>query len=128
MSKLLVDSSIIVDFLRLKSKDSTHLQQLANQGHQLYISIITHAELYSGKSIWESTNAKKELGLVLSGLQVLKLDERISKKAGETRAKYGQNIPDAIIAATAIFHKLPLATLNIKDFMSIKNLKIHKQV
>lgn len=122
--KLLLDSSVIVDFLRVKDKNSTILQRLADKNYQLYISIITHTELYAGKRTWESTAAGKELELVLSGLEILNLDTTISKNAGKIRSEYNLEIADAIIAATAIFHKLDLATLNIKHFAKVKGVKL----
>lgn len=126
MKKILVDSAVVVDFLRVKNRDSTLLQSLANQKYKLFISIITHVELYAGKSIWQSKVARKELELILSGLEILKLEEKTSKKAGELRAHYDIGIADAIVAATAISNKLTLATLNVKDFQKIKDLKLFR--
>ena len=37
---------------------------------------------------------------------------------------HGLLIPDAIIAATAIIHEIPLYTENIKDFKFIPNLEL----
>ena len=36
------------------------------------------------------------------------------------------SIPDALIAATAIEHQLPLYTLNLKDFRFIAGLQIYE--
>jgi len=124
MSKILLDSSIIVDFLRLKNRDFTFLQQLVDQKYQSYISIITHTELYAGKSIWKSDLAQKELERILLGIEILKLDEKISMEAGKLRSTYNIEITDAIIAATALYHKLELVTLNTKDFQEISGLKL----
>ncbi|MEK7616609.1 MAG: type II toxin-antitoxin system VapC family toxin [Patescibacteria group bacterium] len=126
MMGLLIDTSIILDFLRQKDKSKTIYIKLEQSQTNLYISIISPTELYSGKSIWEKNTAREDLELVLSGLQILKLDEIISKNAGELRAQYGLGIGDAIIAQTAIFHKLKLATLNVKDFEKIKGIKLYK--
>lgn len=35
------------------------------------------------------------------------------------------NIPDALIAATALRHALPLFTLNVKDFRFIPGLQLY---
>lgn len=124
MKKILLDSSVVVDFIRVNNKASTIFQKLLNLGYQLCISVMTHTELYSGKSVWESPVARKELEFILSGLQIFKLDEKVSKKAGNLKATYHIEIADAIIAATAIAYKLELATLNTKDFAKIKGLKL----
>lgn len=40
------------------------------------------------------------------------------------RKNHNIKLPDAIIAATAIFHNLVLITRNLKDFQNIKHLKV----
>jgi len=129
MAKILLDTSIIVDYLRRKDKDQTTLYKLTldEAKNELYISIITHAECYAGKSVWESEDVKRALEIILSGFKILSLEEKISEKTGEIKAKYGTNIPDAAIAATAIAHKLIFATLNVKDFEDIEGIKFFKE-
>lgn len=126
MTKILVDTSIIVDFLRRKDRGNTIFFNLIEDKYQLYASIITHTESYAGKKIWENKYAMDELELLLNRITILPLQENISKKAGEIKAKNGADVLDAIIAATSIIHDLDLATLNIKDFERIKGLKLFK--
>ena len=40
------------------------------------------------------------------------------------RQKKNMSLGDAIIASTALVHKLPLVTANVDDFFWIKELKI----
>ena len=108
MADILIDTSIIIDYLRQKDKSKTINFKLESGQSKLFISIITHAESYSGKSIWEKKEAKENLKELLSGFQILSLDEKTSEKAGEIRVSYSTSITDAIIAATAITHKLQL--------------------
>ena len=61
-------------------------------------------------------------------MHILPLETEISKKAGEIRAKNNTTIIDAIIAATAINHGLSLATLNLKDFEDIEELRLLSNV
>lgn len=124
MKKLVVDTSVIIDFLRSNNKENSMLYKLAEE--DLYISIVTHTELYAGKSIWENNEARESLEKVLSGMSFVTLDKRISERAG--RIKYYSNISliDALIAATALIDSMELVTLNIKDFKKVKGLKIFK--
>ncbi len=122
--KLLIDISVIIDFQRTKQKQNTWLFQLADHGEDLYISIITHTELYAGSSIWENPGKKKELEIVLSNLTVLPLNLEVSQMTGKIRHKYGIKITDAIIAATAISNKIPLVSFDKRDFPKVKNLKL----
>lgn len=124
MTKILIDTSVIIDFLRRKDKENSLLFTLAQDKRQLYVSIITHTELYAGKSVWEKKEAAKDLEMLFSGVEILPLGEEISKKAGEIKARHAINLLDAIIAATALSSGLDLATLNTKDFKKIDGLTL----
>ena len=58
-------------------------------------------------------------------------DQDVSESAAgliETYSKsHGRQIPDAIIAATALSLNVALLTLNIKDFKYINGLKVDSQ-
>ena len=124
LNKILLDTSIIIDYLRIRNKNSTILKYLADKNYKLFISIISHTELYAGKNIWKEAVARKELELVLSGLEILNLDKTISIKAGKIRSEYNLEITDSIIASTALSYKLKLATLNVRDFKDIKAIQL----
>ena len=126
MSSILLDSSVIVDFLRVKDKEITLFKHILETFDILYLPLIGHTELFSGKSIWERVGAREDLETILSEIEVLLYDRDLSERAGEIRAKYNTSITDSIVAATAIKHKLKLATLNIKDFKNVKGLKLAK--
>lgn len=125
MNKVLVDTLIIIDYLRKKNKNQTILLQLGEEKIKLYASIITHTECYAGKSIWEKKAAMEALKIIFSGIKILPLEENISEKAGRISAENGINLLDAIIASTAISHKLAFSTLNIRDFKKIKGLELY---
>lgn len=127
MKKILLDTSVVIDFLRRSDKEETLLFRLAKDSYSLYISIVTHTELYAGKSVWESKKGQQELQILFSGMYLLSLESEVSQKAGEIKAYYDTNLLDAIIAATAIIYSLELATLNIKDFQNIRGLKLYGQ-
>lgn len=124
--KVLVDSSVIIDFLRVKDRKRTLLFNLVDKNHQLYISVITHTELFAGKSIWESKKAYNEVTDLFSEIKILPLTEEISEKSGQIKVRFGLDIIDAIIAATAVLTNLELITLNTKDFKKVKGLKLFK--
>ena len=120
---MLIDSSLIIDFLRRKDKPKTWFYSLISGGNKQMVSVITQAELYAGKSVWEKRRAQNELKLIFSALNILPLSENIAVESGRIRAIYGIDLIDAIIAATAISKSLPLATLNPKHFKPITGLK-----
>lgn len=126
MAKILIDTSIIIDHLRLKNKKQTILTKIFLAGHDLFTSILTHTESYAGKSIWKNKDARTYLENILADMKILPLTEKLSIEAGQISAIYNLETVDAIIAATALFHKLELATLNVKDFEKIAGLKLKK--
>jgi hypothetical protein len=66
---------------------------------------------------------------LLTRLATLDMDREIADRAGELiadskRAGRALSVPDAIITATAINHRLALVTLNPGDFQSIAGLSL----
>lgn len=121
---MLIDSSLIIDFLRRQDKSKSWFYFLVSANKRSLVSVITQAELYAGKSVWESRRARDELKLIFSTVTVLPLSEEIAITAGKIRAIYAVNLIDAIIAATAVSKSVPLATLNPKHFSPIAGLRL----
>lgn len=126
--EVLLDTSVLIDFLRQKQKRNTWFYALAKQGQPLAASIITHTELFAGKSVWEKSKARKELESIFAGISLIPLNQEISILAGKIRAKNKTDLIDAIIAATAVSEKIALATLNPKHFEKISGLRLVKKV
>lgn len=126
MSKVLIDTSIIIDAIRQKNIEQTIFYKLAENYEELSISILTHAESYAGKSVWESKKAMAALEVLFLKVEVLYPDINISRAAGKIQSEHSIGIVDSLIAATALAHSLPLATLNTKHFEKVKGLKLHK--
>lgn len=124
--KILLDTSIVIDFLRRKDKQKTLFYQVADE--ELYVSIISHTELYAGRSVWEKKEAQAELEELFSGLVILPLETRISQKAGSFKMLHTEiSLLDCIIGATAFIHKLEIATLNVKDFRKMEQIRLFKR-
>lgn len=121
---MLIDSSLIIDFIRRQDKPNSWFYSLISAKRPSFVSVITQAELYAGKSVWENRRARDELKLIFSALTILPLSGEIAITAGKIRAIYAVNLIDAIIAATAIFKSIPLATLNPKHFHAIAGIKL----
>lgn len=126
MKNVLLDTSVIIDFVRRKDKKSTLLFGLSKKGYKLYISILTHTELYAGTNVWRTIEAEQDLEKLFYGINILPLETEISRKAGKIRAQNNTTIIDAIIAATAINHGLSLVTLNLRDFENIEEISLYK--
>jgi predicted nucleic acid-binding protein len=121
--KFLLDTSVVIDFLRSKDKEQSLLYLLSEE--DLSVSIVTHTELYAGKSVWESKRGRQELDKILSGVKMLSLTQAVSVEAGKIYAyNHTSDLIDAIIAATAIVYKCKLVTLNRKHFEKIPDLSL----
>jgi len=121
---VLLDTSVIIDFLRAKNRNETKFYKLAEKGVNLYISILTYAELHAGKSVWENQKALYSLQKILSGLTVIYLTEVTAREAGRIRATYKLDLIDSIITATALEKDISLATLNTKHFTKVTGLNV----
>ena len=86
-----------------------------------HFSFITEIELLGkpGISIPEIKNIQSLLNTCVKVAHV----EEINKLTISIKQKYKIKLPDAIIAATAIYYKLPLLTFD-KGFMQIKSLDL----
>ncbi len=123
MANLLLDTTVIIDFLRKDKKAIEYLSSLSSPT----ISIITEGEIYEGAI---SANELKILIKTLSNFTILPITEEISILGigllRQYRLSHGLHILDAIIAATATCSNLILKTGNYKNFQFIKDLQVEK--
>ena len=119
----LCDSCILIDYLRGKEDVKQKLLNDRKQG--LGMSSVTYMELMVG-----ALN-KREVALIkkaFADFEIIEISEAISIKARNLIEKFSKShnlqIPDALIAATALELDLPLSTANLKDFQYIPNLKL----
>jgi tRNA(fMet)-specific endonuclease VapC len=122
---ILVDTSILIDFYRKTDKGNSVWVALVRQGYEFAISAVTKYEIYSGATptqlaFWDS---------VLLKIMVIQFDENTVDVAvninNDLRRKRKQiDIADLFIAATALLHNIPFATLNKKHFDRIEKLKL----
>jgi predicted nucleic acid-binding protein len=54
----------------------------------------------------------------------LSVDAAVAERAGRIRRRRPSRLPDALIAATALEHRLTLVTRNVRDFYGIKGLRL----
>lgn len=129
MSAYLIDTSVIIDYLRGK-KEAVEL--LNNTEGEFFSSYVCLGELYEG--VYRVSNSKEMADVVtrffasLSG--IFGVDENIAQKFGGIRAdlkRQGNVIEDLdiFLAATCIVHDLTLITFNQKHFSRVDNLRLY---
>jgi len=115
--KLLLDTSILIDVLRLKNQRSEWLAGLVRGGHTLSTATLNIAEIYAGMRPAEESRTEA----LLSGLELYELSGTSARLAGRlknTWARKGHTLTlaDTIVAAIAIERGCALLTDNRKDF------------
>lgn len=115
--KLLLDTSILIDVLRLRNQRSAWLAGLVRDGHALSTTTLNIAEVYAGMRPAEETKTEA----LLSGLEVYELSGSSARLAGKLKNVWGRkghtlNLADTIVAAIAIERGCALLTDNRKDF------------
>lgn len=71
-----------------------------------------------------SDTEKEYLELFFSHIRILSLDDLVINQAIRLRQQRKISIGDALVAATALVHNLPLITRNSRDFGWIENLTV----
>lgn len=123
MEKVVVDSNIIIDYLRSSKGWLPSLLSFQAKGEiEIYISSITVFELFAGSS--SKKDETKILELV-SGFKIISFDEKLAKFAGELTRDWKLSLPlaDFIIASTAVFIEAQVVTRNKDHFKGIPKLK-----
>jgi len=118
--KLLIDTDVLVDFLRGFPKAVKYLK---THSEEVLISAITVAELYAGVR----DDERRHLADLISLFMVIPISQQIAEKGGLFKQQYhkthGVGLADAIIAATSVIGGAELKTLNTKHFPMIKGLR-----
>jgi toxin FitB len=112
VARILVDSDVLVDHLR------GH-RRFSRGQDDLHVSAITRAELFAGRGTEE-----RRIRRLLEPMIDLPVDTSVAERAGRLRRTSPLRLPDALIAATALEHRLTLVTRNARDFEGVKGLKL----
>lgn len=113
---LLLDTNIL---LYLLNGDETLAELL--QGKKTHISFVTELELYGFKLLTETE--KETIGTLMGQCNIIDINPQIKTSTIEIRQNHKIKLPDAIIAATAMYLNVPLITAD-KDFENINNLNL----
>jgi predicted nucleic acid-binding protein len=115
--RLLLDTSVLIDVLRLRRRRRELLAELARSGNTLATTALNIAELYAGMRPEEEARTED----FLNALDCYELTAAAGRLAGSLKNKYARKgrtlaLADTIIAAIAIERRCVLMTDNRKDF------------
>jgi predicted nucleic acid-binding protein len=113
----LLDTSVLIDVLRLRRGRRELLAELARRGHSFATTALNIAELYAGMRPEEEARTEEFLGL----LDCYALTAAAGRLAGSLKYKYARKgrtltLADTIVAAIAMEERCTLMTDNRKDF------------
>ncbi len=119
--KLLIDTDIIIDFLRGFDRAVRYIK---SHSEEIVLSVITVAELYAGV---KGNDEHEELDDLIALFPILQITTEVARIGGLYKREYfkshGVGLADGLIAASAEIHDAVLKTLNIKHYPMIKGLK-----
>ncbi len=119
---LLIDTDVLVDYLRGQVDAVAYLENLNEPVHVL---VITQAELYAGVREGPERN---RLDTLISVLDIVVITPEIARNGGLYRRDYGRShgvgLADALIAASAESCSATLVTLNRKHFPMLNRVVV----
>lgn len=122
---MLVDTDVLIWHLRGYAQATRRLDQLP----ALTLSAVSYFELLQGMRNKAELVAVKTM-LQRRGATLLPITEPITQQATalmeSLTLSHGLQTGDALIAATALAHKLPVLTGNVKHFAVVPGLLIEK--
>lgn len=120
--RYLIDSNTIIDYTAslLPNKGSDFVEELFNS--VFIISIVVKIELLGFADVPEKMQTMEEF---VNSANVLPLDDLVTQQTILLRRKHRKlKLGDAIIAATALVHKMILISRNVADFKNIEGLQV----
>ena len=120
---VLCDTNIFIHAFNGRQETVDRLRKIGLD--KVALSVITLMELYQGMG---NKIELAQLKRKISYYDVVDVDIATSKLAANLIEKYklshNLQIPDAIIAATAVIHQIPFYTYNVKDFAFIPGISL----
>jgi predicted nucleic acid-binding protein len=115
--KLLLDTSVLIDVLRLRNQRREWLAEMVRGGHGVATTTLNIAEVCAGMMLGEEARTEA----LLAGLETYEIGGVSARFAGKLKgawAKKGRTLTlsDTIVAAIAIERGCSLVTDNRKDF------------
>jgi hypothetical protein len=116
MARQLLDSDILIDFLRGRTAAWSLMARLQATGEAPLISTVSVAEILAGAQRDEEEAVQR----LLSVLEKIPVSEGIARSAGGFLRAYqrshGVELGDALVAATALAVGATLITRNVKHY------------
>lgn len=111
VADVLLDTDLFVDHLRGHA-------ELKFDRDRVHYSVVTRAELFAGSTATDAVST------LLGPFREIDVDRDVAERAGRIRREFGTPFADAVIAATALEHRLGLVTRNRCHFENVRGLRL----
>ncbi|MBI4428564.1 MAG: PIN domain-containing protein [Ignavibacteriales bacterium] len=118
-----VDTNIIIAYLSGERRVVDSILAWKRSGNSLFLPTLVETEVLSFPDFTNEEREKTERFLV-ENFTSISFDRSIARIAADIRRSVRIKLPDAAIAATAIFTNSPVVTRDIQDFRRVPNLRI----
>ncbi len=124
-SHIVIDTSVIIDHLRKRNKQNSHLSRIIGS-YTLHLPSIVLFELFAGA---KDPLKQADIENILILFQNVAFNGFVARQAASIYRSLKENnqiieIRDIFIAASAMFLNLPLANLNVDHFQRIEGLHL----
>ena len=117
MAVFLLDSTVLIDYLRGHPEVIARVGALAEEGHDLGICAINVVEAFAGMLEHEREATER----LLSWLELLDISFETARRAGQLQSELRRqgrkaDTADTLIGTVALVNGATLLTANVKDF------------
>ena len=120
--RLLLDTDVLIEYLRGRGEAVEYLESLSSD---LYLSVISVAELFAGVKGEEEERSLKQF---LLAFVILPVTEKVARLGGlyrrDFRPSHGTGLADALIAATAEENGANLVTFDRRHFPMVSRITV----
>jgi len=116
--RYLIDTNVVLDFMGNRFSQEVRIALASIIDDEINLSVINQIELLGFSMV------EQDLVDFVNCSNISPMDDDIVQKTIDVRRKYKIKLPDAVIAATAIFCGFTLITSNTKDFRAVSGLEV----
>ena len=120
---IVLDTTVLIDQLRGVASAGTALRRASQQGHRLQCSVVSRTEVLRGARREELP----QVGRLFDALEWLPVTSQVADLAGALGARYRAthgllDLPDTVVAATALVAGADIWTSNVRHFPMFNGL------